>query len=135
MWNLVFYSWIPSLCMLVFGLLTIQQVRQSKMRIGTQTNPQQQQNKDKVDRQLIQVLIIQAFVFISTTTAFPICQLYISITTDTVKINELDKAKYSKTSLCGHLSKVDTSLQWTSFGPPELLFMKMNLLNMDTSLL
>ena len=41
---------------------------------------------------------------------------------------------YSKTSLCGHLSKVDTSILWTLAGPPELFLLEMNLYNVDTSL-
>ncbi len=40
----------------------------------------------------------------------------------------------SKTSLCGHLSKVDTSVLWTPLGPPELFLLEMNLSNVDTSL-
>jgi len=41
---------------------------------------------------------------------------------------------YSKTSLCGHLSKVETSVLWTPFGSPKLFLLEMNLLNVDTSL-
>ncbi len=42
--------------------------------------------------------------------------------------------KHSKTSLCGHLSKVDISVLWTPFGLPKLFLLEMNLLNVDTSL-
>ncbi len=41
---------------------------------------------------------------------------------------------YSKTSLYGHLYKVDTSILWTRFGHPELFLLEMNLSNVDTSL-
>ena len=41
--------------------------------------------------------------------------------------------KYSITSLCGHLSKVDTSSLWTPPGPFKLFLLEMNLLNVDTS--
>lgn len=91
MWNLVFWSWVPSLCMLIFGLLTIRHVHQSKLRVIPQTNSQR--NQKKVDRQLIHMLIIQAFVFGSTTTCFSIINLYNSITSNLMVKNDLQKAR------------------------------------------
>lgn len=83
--------------MLVCGLLIIRHVRQIRMRVAPQNNLKQKQNK--VDRQLIQMVIIQSFVFASTTTSYSIVQLYISITTNTMKIDDLTKAKYNYASV------------------------------------
>jgi hypothetical protein len=88
-WDLVFWSWIPSICMLIFGLLTVRHVHQRRMRIASQNNSQQ--NQKKVDRQLIQMLIIQCFVFGSTTTTFSIIDLYISITNNLMVKSNLEQ--------------------------------------------
>ena len=77
--------------MLIFGLLTVRHVHQGKMRIAPQNHFQR--NKKKTDRQLIQMLLIQSFVFGSTTTIFSIGSLYISIMSNLIVKTDLEKVK------------------------------------------
>ncbi len=97
-WNLIFWSWIPTICMLVFGLLTVRHIRQGKRRVLPQNHFQR---KQKRDRQLIQMLLVQSFLFGSTTTALSIGQLYVSITNNfMIKTNlEIVKENYLITIL------------------------------------
>lgn len=90
-WTLVFFSWIPCLSMFTFGLLTIRNVRRSRTRVASQNSNQQNQNR--TDRQLIHMLTIQFVVFASTTMGHSICQLYVSITSNTTQLNALERAK------------------------------------------
>ena len=46
--NLIIWSWIPTPCMLIFGLLLIRHIRQGKRRVAPQN--QLQQNQCKTDR-------------------------------------------------------------------------------------
>lgn len=91
LWNLIIWSWIPTICMLIFGLLIIRHIHQGRMRVAPQT--QFQRNLRQTDRQLIQMLLIQSFIFGSTTTAFAIGSLYISITNNLTVKNDLQKIK------------------------------------------
>ncbi len=79
LWNLIIWSWLPTTGMLVFGLLTVQNVRQGKRRVLPQIIQDQiQQNRKKTDAQLIQMMLVQSFVFGSTTTIYSIVNLYVS---------------------------------------------------------
>ncbi|CAF1461951.1 unnamed protein product [Adineta steineri] len=92
-WNLVFWSWIPTICMLVFGLLTIRHIRQGSRRIVPQnTGNLRQRDQKKINRQLFQMLLIQSFVFGATTTILSIGNLYVSITSNLIVKNDIDKA-------------------------------------------
>ena len=114
MWNLVFFSWIPSIGMLLFGLLTIRNIHQSKMRVLPQTqNNQQQPNQKKLDTQMIQMVIVQSFVFGSTSTAFSICQLYVSITSNTRRVDSVERTKFNY---------IGTISNWISLVGPCLSF-------------
>lgn len=110
-WNLVFLSWIPTISMFIFGLLTIRNIHRGRMRVAPQNNSQN--NHKKIDRQLIQMLIIQSSVFGSITTVYSISQLYIAITSSSMKIDELQKVKYD------YLSTVSN---WISLAGPCLSF-------------
>ena len=110
-WNLIFFSWIPSFSMLIFGLLTIRNVHQSKMRARSQNNLEE--NQKKIDHQLIRMVIIQSFVFGSTSMAYAISQLYISITSSAQKIESLEKVIYNYVSIVGN---------WISLAGPCLSF-------------
>lgn len=58
------YSIIPSVAMLVFGLLTVNHARMSSRRLRTQINVNEGQRRIKsVDRQLIQLTLIQSVLF------------------------------------------------------------------------
>jgi len=71
-WNLIVWSWFPTGCMLIFGLLTIRNVHQRKRRVALQ------ENKIKKHRQLIRMTLVQAFVFGSTTMAYSFTSLYVA---------------------------------------------------------
>jgi len=107
MWNLIFWSWLPTICMLVFGLLTVRHVRQGRNRVAAQTTQDQsQRNQKKTDSQLIQMLVVQCFVFGSTTTVYSFILLYLSLenpTTDVVQkaINNLLLNVFSYIALTG----------------------------------
>ena len=90
-WNLIFWSWIPTICMLVFGFLTVRHIRQGRRRVASQN--QFRSNQKKTDQQLIQMLLVQSFVFGSTTTALSIGQLYISITNNLMIKTNLEKVQ------------------------------------------
>ncbi|CAF4135098.1 unnamed protein product [Adineta steineri] len=91
LWNLTIWSWIPTILMLISGLLTIRHIHQSKKRITPQNNSQQ--NQKKLDRHLIRMLIIQCFIFGFTTTVCSVIQLYVSITNSLIVKSDLTKAK------------------------------------------
>jgi magnesium-transporting ATPase (P-type) len=91
LWNLIIWSWIPTICMLIFGLLIIRRIRQGRMRVVPQN--QFQRNQKKTNRQLIQMLLIQSSVFGLTSTALSIGNLYVSITNNLMVKNNLEKAK------------------------------------------
>jgi len=82
LWNLIIWSWLPTVGMLVFGLLTVRNVRQGKKRVLPQIiQDQTQQNRKKTDAQLIKMMLVQSFVFGSTTTIYSIVNLYVSFAT------------------------------------------------------
>ncbi|UJR24424.1 hypothetical protein I4U23_005800 [Adineta vaga] len=93
-WNLVIWSWIPTIFMLVFGFLTIRNVRQGRRRIVTSENISNpiHRNQNKIDRQFLQMLTIQCLVFITTTSIGSISQLYVTIASNMIK-SELEKLR------------------------------------------
>ncbi|CAF1207839.1 unnamed protein product [Adineta steineri] len=93
-WNLIFWSWIPTILMLVSGLLTIRNIHKSKNRTVPQNIQNNiHENNKRMDRQLIRMLIIQCFVFSITTTILSIIQLYVSITNNLIVKDNYVKAR------------------------------------------
>ncbi len=79
LWNLIIWSWLPTIGMIVFGSLTVQNVRQGKRRVIPQTiQNQKQQSRRKTDVQLIKMMLVQSFVFGSTTMSYSIVALYVA---------------------------------------------------------
>ncbi|CAF1157025.1 unnamed protein product [Adineta steineri] len=71
--NLFIFSMGPPVCMLIFGLLAIRNVRQSVKRMAPNTTPtgtqnQLQHRQKATDRQLMQMMIVQSMFFILTGT-------------------------------------------------------------------
>ncbi|CAF1544785.1 unnamed protein product [Adineta ricciae] len=90
MWNLVFWSWIPSFSMLIFSVLAVRHVHQAKRRLVPANNPNEVQNlTKKIDRQLIRMTLVQSLVFGLTTTINSLVNLYYaqtsSATDDAIK--------------------------------------------------
>jgi magnesium-transporting ATPase (P-type) len=121
LWNLIFWSWIPSICMLIFGLLTVRNVRRGRMRVAPKNCFPRHQKK--TDRQLIQMLLIQCFVFGSTTTAFSIGTLYISITNNLMMKTDLQKAKDNYlTNILNSISNIGPCMSFYLFTLSSQLF-------------
>ena len=76
-WNLILWSWLPTCGMLIFGLLTIRNIRQGKQRVAPQMS-QPQAGAKKKDRQLIQMMCIQALGFGLTTNIYSFVSIYIA---------------------------------------------------------
>ena len=79
-WNLILWSWLPTSGMLIFGLLTIRNIRQGKERVAPQQMGQSQSRagSKKKDRQLIQMMFIQALGFGLTTNIYSFVSIYIA---------------------------------------------------------
>jgi hypothetical protein len=121
LWNLIFWSWIPTMCMLICGLLIIRHIRQGKLRIRPQNYCQQNQRKN--NRQLIQMLLIQSFVLGSTTTAFAIGSLYISITNNLKVKNDLETAQDTYlTNVLNSIANIGPCLSFYLFTLSSQLF-------------
>ena len=112
MMNLIFYSWLPSFGILLFGLLTVRNIHQSKIRIATEIN-QQQQHQKKMNQQLIQMVLGQSFIFGSTSMAYAITHLYVSIKTNFNQSDSLGGEKYNSITTIG---------SWLSITGPCLSF-------------
>ncbi|CAF2371503.1 unnamed protein product [Rotaria sp. Silwood2] len=94
-WHLVAFSLVPPMLMLFFGLSTIRSIRQSIRRVG-QNNIQiqipRQQLRKSIDRQMIQMMLVQCIVFILTGSLPSINYLYTSLRSN-VTIDALQSAK------------------------------------------
>ena len=78
-WNLVLWSWLPTSGMLTFGLLTIGNIRQGKRRVAPPHGQNQLHScSRKKDRQLIQMMFIQALGFGLTTNVYSFVSIYIA---------------------------------------------------------
>jgi hypothetical protein len=114
--NLFVWSWIPSVGMLVRGLLTIRHVQQGKRRLASQnTEKHLQQTHRKTDRQLTQMMFVQSFTLCSTTTAYSIFALYKALAVNT-KENALDLAKdNSIANILSFISVTDPCMSFYQF--------------------
>ena len=121
LWNLIFWSWIPSICMLIFGLLIIRHIHQGRRRIIPQN--QLQQNQKKIDRQLIQMLLIQSFILGSTTTVVSIQSVYVSITNILIIKNDLDQANDNYIStIVNYIGSISACMSFYIFTLSSQLF-------------
>jgi len=81
--------------MVVFGLLTIRHIQQSARRIASQNNKNRRQKRTKfIDRQLIQIILIQSILFGLTSAAGAIGGMY-NVLDDNSRKNPLELAKQS----------------------------------------
>ncbi len=81
---MIVWSFIPSMTMLIFGLLTIRHIRQSTQRITDQNHTNRRRTKF-IDRQLIQITLIQSILFGLTSAAGAIGGMYNVIDNNTRK--------------------------------------------------
>lgn len=88
LFNMVIWSWIPTVCMLTFGALILRHIHLVRQRVVPQNTAQR-----KTDRQLIRMLFFQSFVLCSMTTTLAISSLYISITNGLRAKTDFEKAK------------------------------------------
>lgn len=103
-WNLIVFSVGPPVLMLLFGFLTVQHIRQSLGRIvpnqsqttamSTEVNRalDGRQRRKNADRQLLQMLLFQCFLFTLTASPTSVQYIYTSIR-ETMVVDNLQRAK------------------------------------------
>jgi hypothetical protein len=82
-WYMVLYSLCPSFLMLLFGLLTLKNVRQRR-QVGPWM-PETNRRVRRTDVQLLRMLAAQVFVIVISTLPFCVYRLYASFTTSLTK--------------------------------------------------
>ncbi|CAF1411486.1 unnamed protein product [Adineta steineri] len=134
-WNLLIFSLGPSIVMLIFGLLTIQHVRQSRKRIVSQniqvqnqtesiTPAQQEQLKRQktTDRQLLQMMLVQCVYFSLWSTPISVLYIYTALRINVVP-DALQLAKDSLfTNITGVLSGTSACTSFYVFTLSSRLF-------------
>jgi hypothetical protein len=82
-WNITFYTFCPAFLMLVFGLLTLKNLRRHRLvtPVTTETN----RITRRTDTQLLRMLAAQVLVFIICTLPVSIYQLYVYFTSYVVR--------------------------------------------------
>ncbi|CAF3923998.1 unnamed protein product [Rotaria sp. Silwood1] len=86
LWNLVWYALLPSFFMLLFGFLTMANIRQMRPQIFAQNQqPQTQQKKNRINNQLLKMLLIQVITILLTIIPFIVCRLRMSFIANAVK--------------------------------------------------
>ena len=80
LWNLVVFSFGPPIMMLIFGLLTLRHIRQTRRVRDRLSNANQHQNLQNTNRHFLRMLLVQCVVVIITSAPFSIGWLYVSLT-------------------------------------------------------
>ncbi|UJR18047.1 hypothetical protein I4U23_004948 [Adineta vaga] len=95
-WNLLIFSLGPSLCMLIFGLLTIRHIHASLRRTGAENIQLQTSNecvahiqnrlarRKTTDRQLTRMMLIQCLYFSLLSTPVSVLYIYVAVRIDVV---------------------------------------------------
>ena len=80
--NLIYFGLSPSFCMLLFGILTHQNITRSKeivARSSTKSETVQIQNNRRTNRQILRMLFVQVLVYCVTSLAFSIAFIVTAI--------------------------------------------------------
>jgi hypothetical protein len=91
---LIFYALGPPILMLIFGLLTIKNIRRNRRLVQPTANVQNQSNINRRDNQLLTMLLLQVMIIIIFTLPFAIQKLVNTFTTTTNQTS-LQKAQYN----------------------------------------
>jgi hypothetical protein len=85
--HLVYFGLSPSFCMLIFGMLTLQNIERSKRPIIPSTNVKNaiDQNNRKTNRHMLRMLFVQVLVYCITGLTFSIAIIITSINTSQPK--------------------------------------------------
>jgi len=86
--NLIYFGLLPSLCMLILGLLTVRNIERSKRVLvapDTAENTRVNRNNRKINHQMLRMLFFQVFVYCITCLAYSIATIISSITASQVK--------------------------------------------------
>ena len=86
--NLIYFGLLPSLCMLMLGLLTVRNIERSKRVLvapDTAENTRVNRNNRKINQQMLRMLFFQVFVYCITCLAYSIATIISSITASRVK--------------------------------------------------
>ncbi len=107
--NLVFFGLLPPLCMLIFGMLTIQHIQQTKRtRVVPTTDSQSTNNPNaqKKDRQMLRMLFIQVLIYSITGLGFSVT----IIITTTLNNQPRDVYQLAQTNLANAIVGVISTL-------------------------
>ncbi|CAF3852293.1 unnamed protein product [Adineta steineri] len=80
--NLIYFGLSPSLCMLLFGILTLRNTQRSKRLVArSSTTPEDKTNRNhwKINRHILRMLFLQVLVYSGTGLAFSIAMILIAI--------------------------------------------------------
>lgn len=84
-WHMSFFSLLPALLMVLFGCLTLNNIRQQR-RLVAMTGENSRINRP-TDRQLLRMLTAQVFIIIMTTLPYAVNRLYLAFTASVPKSN------------------------------------------------
>jgi hypothetical protein len=125
--NLIFFGLLPPLCMLVFGMLTLRRINQSKRnQVAPSTNLQNPNNRiaQKKDRQIRRMLFIQFLVYSVTGLIFSVTVI-ITTVFSSQSINVFEKAQEAMAnSIVGVVSTIGPCLSFYLFTLSSSLFRK-----------
>ena len=83
LWNMVWYALLPTFLMLIFGLLTIANVRQSHRHVAPQNRQDQTQiRRNRLNNQLLKMLLVQVITILVTIAPFIVYRLRASLTSN-----------------------------------------------------
>ncbi|CAF1212532.1 unnamed protein product [Adineta steineri] len=107
-WYLILYSLCPSFLMLLFGFLTLNNIRRHRRAVSNV--PRTNQILRRTDNQLLRMLIAQVFMIIIATLPFSIYQLYTSFTSSFTK----STLQIAQENLAGRIAGVITYFAHTT---------------------
>jgi 1,4-dihydroxy-2-naphthoate octaprenyltransferase len=115
--HLILWGGIPPLGMLVFGLLTIRNVRQVKRRLrpheNTHVQSQEQQQQRQTHDQLIRMTLIQCLTFGLTSSVYAVDFIYQAIAVVLTTRNTLEQSDNTRRSTM--LTSIAVTMPYMSF--------------------
>lgn len=125
--NLIYFGLSPSMCMLIFGLLTMRNIKQSKGLLSKSSNTVENrtnQNNRKIDLHMFRMLLVQVLVYCITGTPYSIATIYTAITANQSK-NVFQVAQENLlTAVGGMLTNTGPCLSFYLFTLSSSLFRK-----------
>jgi hypothetical protein len=108
LWHMTFYSLCPSCLMLLFGFLTLKNIRQRRQVLPVVSTGNR--NSRRTDIQLVRMLTAQVLITIISTSPFSIYRLYASLTANVIK----DPLRIAQENLASQIANTIPYLAHTS---------------------